>query len=62
MWYAHPGKEGKMKITTTEGFKEWEKVGWGEGREAAVAKNRFMQHLEPLRGQNIGFQYDIGRR
>ena len=42
MWYAHLGRKGKMKITTREWFKEQEKVGWGECKEAVVAKNRFM--------------------
>jgi len=49
-----------MKITARGWFKEQEKVGWGEGREAVAAKNRFMEQLEPLGGWTIGFQYDIG--
>ena len=62
MWHAHPRRKGKMKITTKKWFKEQGKVGWGEGREAVVAKNRFMKQLEPLQGRPVGFQYDIGGR
>ena len=49
-----------MKISTSEWFKEQEKLWWGENREVVVAKNRFMEQLEPLQARPIGFQYDIG--
>ena len=60
MWHTHPGRKGNMKTNTREWSKEKEKVGWGEGREVVVAKNRFMKQLEPLQGRPVGFQYDIG--
>ena len=59
MWHVHPGEKGKMKITTREWIKELESFGWGKGKEAVVAKNKFMEQLEPLRGRRIGYQHDI---
>lgn len=57
MFWGQLTLEARVEITTGRWFKGQEKVGWGEGSEAVVAKNRFMERLRSLGGRRGGYWY-----